>query len=238
MNVPFHYFIFNGKSSLDFNTKISGNGTYAAPERDIEKQEVPGRSGDLLIDNGKFKNIKVPYDAFITEDFDRSIAGLRAFLLSTSGYSKLEDTYHPGEFRLAAFAGPFDPEVYAVSSGKFTLEFDCMPQRFLKSGEITFLVNAGETVKIWNPCEYTAMPEIIVTGTGEFKVNNVTVRILENTGKITIDSDIQDCYEGTANRNGVVALSGYKFPELTPGENVIVADSEIYLQIKPRWWTI
>ena len=131
MSIPFHYFTYNGRSSLEFNTKISGNGTFAAPQRDIEKQEVPGRSGDLLIDNGKFKNITIPYEAYITEDFDHSIAALRAFLLSTAGYQRLEDTYHPDEFRMAAYAGPFDPKVHAVSSGSFTLEFDCMPQRFL-----------------------------------------------------------------------------------------------------------
>lgn len=238
MSLPFHYFTYNGRSSLEFNTKISGNGTFAAPEKDIEKQEVPGRSGDLLIDNGKFKNIKIPYEAYITEDFDRSIAALRAFLLSSSGYLRLEDTYHPDEFRLAAYAGPFDPKVHAVSSGSFKLEFDCMPQRFLKSGEIAFKVNAGETVKIWNPCEYTAKPEIVVTGTGTFKVNDVTAEIKINAGTITVDSEIQECHEGTTNRNGAVALSGYKFPELVPGENSIEAGKNIYLQIKPRWWTI
>lgn len=238
MSIPFHYFTYNGRSSLEFNTKISGNGTFAAPQRDIEKQEVPGRSGDLLIDNGKFKNITIPYEAYITEDFDKSIAALRAFLLSTSGYLRLEDTYHPDEFRLAAYAGPFDPKVHAVSSGSFTLEFDCMPQRFLKSGEIAFRVNAGEAMKIWNPCEYIAKPEIIVTGTGTFQVNDVTAQVAENSRSITIDSEIQECYEGTTNRNSAVSLSGYKFPELVPGENVIAAGENIYLQIKPRWWTI
>ena len=50
-------FQFNGRSSSEFGVYISGGGTYNAPERDVEFMAMPGRSGDLLIDNGRFKNI-------------------------------------------------------------------------------------------------------------------------------------------------------------------------------------
>lgn len=238
IGIPHQYLIYDGANSLDFNVKISGDGTFSAPEREVEKIEVPGRSGDLILDNNKFKNITVKYDAYITKDFSTSAARLRAFLLSRKGYLRLEDTYHPSEFRMAAFKGPFDPSVTALESADFTLSFDCMPQRWLKSGENYFTVLAGETVTVRNPTEYTALPLILVTGTGTFQVNDITVQVNENSGATVIDSDIQNCYEGTINRNPDVAMTDHTFPSLEPGQNTIIAGAGIVLQIKPRWWTI
>ncbi len=41
---------------------LSGSGTYGAPERDVEAIAIPGRSGDLIFDNGRFTNAEVFYD--------------------------------------------------------------------------------------------------------------------------------------------------------------------------------
>ena len=53
-------FTFAGRSSKDFGIYLSGSGVFNAPERDVETISIPGRSGDLILDNGRFKNISVP----------------------------------------------------------------------------------------------------------------------------------------------------------------------------------
>lgn len=233
-----HYLTYRGRRSLDFRAFISGGGTFSAPERDVDSFDVPGRSGKLLIDNGRFKNISVEYDAYITKDFERNMEALRGFLLSAYGYFRLEDTYHPQEYRMAAFAGPIEPDVYYARHGSFTLKFDCMPQRWLKSGDIAAKIDAGETVKIWNPTEFTAKPIISVAGTGTFSINGEVVAVNANNGALVIDCEREECFEGSTNRNPDVLFGDAKFPAFIPGENAILAGSGIYLQIQPKWWTV
>ena len=133
MSVWRHYLTIDGKSTLEFNTWISGGGTFSSPDRDVEMVSVPGRNGDLTIDNGRFNNIKVSYDAFITKDFDRNIEALRNYLGSLQGYKRLEDTYHADSYRMALFSAGIQPKTIARNlAGDFSIEFDCKPQRWLK----------------------------------------------------------------------------------------------------------
>ena len=130
--------IFNGKNLEDFGVTVIGRGTYGAPARDVEVVHVPGRNGDVIFDNGGFMNQTITYPGCcIEERFPENFAGLRNFLMATSDYCELRDSYHPGEFRLARYNGPLDPDVHTArgnQSGIFDLSFDCMPQRFLDSG--------------------------------------------------------------------------------------------------------
>ncbi len=85
-----NYFTFDGKKSSDYGVYISGSHVYDAPERDETKIEIPGRNGELTIDNGRYKNQPLKYPAFIIEDFDPNIEGLRNYLMSKRGYFRLE----------------------------------------------------------------------------------------------------------------------------------------------------
>lgn len=129
---------FDGVDLVDFGVTLSGTGTYNAPERDVSRIQVPGRNGDLLLDNGRFFNIDVVYPVNIELGLPDKVRALRAFLLSHKGYFRLEDSYHPDEFRMAQYAGPFEitPTGSNNRYGRMELTFDCKPQRFLKSGEL------------------------------------------------------------------------------------------------------
>ena len=59
-----NWFIYDGKNSKDYGVYISGMQTYNAPERDVTSLEIPGRNGELTIDNGRYKNINITYPAF------------------------------------------------------------------------------------------------------------------------------------------------------------------------------
>lgn len=119
---------------------ILGKGTYGAPSRDIDQIHVPGRNGDILVDNGGWNNITVKYpDCTILSNFDENVEKLRDYLFSKPGYHTLVDQYHPDEVRYAEFRGPFNPEAHTGTgndSGSFDLEFNCKPQRFLRESMI------------------------------------------------------------------------------------------------------
>lgn len=228
-------FVFNGKKGSDFGIYISGSGTYNFPERDITKYEVPGRNGDLIVDNGRFKNIALKYPAFIKQNFKENTDGARMWLLQSSAYHRLEDTYHPDVFRLARFVGPLDWSTRFLNrSGECDLIFDCKPQRFLKSGEIPIISDVE--VSVFNPTPFEANPLIRVYGTsGTLTVGNNIVQIQSINEYIDIDSDLQNAYKGVNNCNADIVLD--TFPALPQGETGISFNGDITkIEIMPRWW--
>lgn len=128
---------FGGVNSADYGVWLTGSGTFSAPERDVEFVAVPGRNGELVVDNGRWRNIEVSYPANIPRDFDQRMTEFRSAMCRQRGYQRLEDTYHPDEYRMGAFVMGIEPETIPLNrGGDFNLVFNCKPQRFLKSGEI------------------------------------------------------------------------------------------------------
>lgn len=237
MGVIYNYLTVDGKSTLDFNVGISGGGTYDSPSRDVETIPVPGRNGELTIDNGRFNNINVPYDCFITRDFERNIDALRAFLGSLIGYKILQDTYHPEEYRKAFFSSGIQVKTTPLNrAGEFTLVFNCKPQRFLKAGDIP--VEFDTNSAIMNFTLYEAKPLIRVYGTGTFGIGDKTVTITQADEYTDIDCDLMDAYKGAVNCNANVVLNSDNYPTLAPGENGVMLDGISRLIIYPRYYTI
>ena len=217
------YLFFAGKSTDDFNVYITDAGVYEKPDRNYEKIPVPGRNGDLIIENDKYENKPQNYPAVIMENFDENFDALTAFLLTQKGYQRLSDTFHPDIFYLATFDG-IDKLKHTLEpkAGSFVLKFNRKPQRFLVSGEKkTTFTNSGE---IKNPTLFDALPLICVIGIGILEIGNVSVKILNAPGGvytgIYIDSDLQEAYVGDLNCNGMIELVDGKFPVLNGGINV------------------
>lgn len=239
MKVVDHYFIFNGRSSLDFFAIIDGNKTFGSAERDIEVFEVPGRNGSLTIDNGRFREKLIQYEGFIVKNFDDNAEALRNFLAKDSEPHRLEDTIHPEEFRTAIYSGPFDPKVFMLESGSFTISFRARPERWLKSGEISISMTGGTPLVLMNPSFFTAKPLITVTsGTGAINVGNEIITVTQNAGGLVIDCEIEDAYIGSQNMNRYVERTTGGFPVLPAGKTTISAASGMTLTITPRWWKL
>ena len=179
LKVVDHYITYRGVNLLSsFHVKIDGNQTFQTAKRDVERFAVPGRNGDLTIDDGRFDPFTLPYDAYIVDDWQKNSANLAAFLLRDAAPHRLEDTIHPDIYRMAAFEGTFDPEVIWLSSGRFTLNFHCQPECWLKIGERKTAVDDSATVMLKNPTSYPAKPLIKVTqGTGMISVGDTIIQL-------------------------------------------------------------
>lgn len=131
-----NYFTLDGHSTTEWGIGLSGSSVWDAPARKGESISVPGRNGNIWVDGGSFENILLTYPCWMSEEFDEHVDDFRTFLaIHSDKYYKLSDTYHPDEFRLARYAGPFtaDPGT-RNKSGRMDIVFDCMPQRFLNAG--------------------------------------------------------------------------------------------------------
>lgn len=234
-----NYLTFAGRSTNEFGIWISGEGTYGAPERNVKTQEVAGRNGNLLFDMGNFKNITMKYPAAIKTDMPSRIRDFLNFAGSQVGYQRLEDTYHPYEYRMARFQSKLSVESagYMNRSGQFTLEFDCKPQRFLKSGEDPIDFTASGI--IYNRTEFESKPLLRVfgSGAGTVGIGSETITISAIDEYVDIDCEIMDAYKGAVNCNGNVSFTDDIV--LKPGNNNIAKSGNISkVTITPRWWII
>lgn len=235
---PFHFLTFDDKSSGEFGVWISGSGTFNAPARDVSMVAVPGRNGDLTFDNGRFQNITVTYPAFISRRFQPRVDDFRAWICSKKGYCRLEDTYHPDEYRLAIYKSGLNvaPTAYNYA-GRFDLAFDCKPQRFLKKGALPITFTAAGIIR--NRTLYEARPLVRCYGTsGTVTINGVKISVTGLSAYVDLDCDLMEAYEGSTSRNGTTTLNNSKFPVLSPGDNEITFTGFTSVVITPRWWTI
>lgn len=233
-------FIFAGKSSKNFKIRIEKCPVIHTGQRAIEKITVPGRSGDLIFDTGAFANYTQPYEIYFNAKCigsARGAAQIANWLLLPRGYQRLDDTYSPETYRMASYIGPMEVENWMLTFGRATIEFDCKPQRFLKSGEFPIKIQSGQSLyNAWQP----ALPLIQITGTGDGQlvVGKSTVNITGMAGNLMLDSEVQNAYDGTTNKNNSISISG-GFPVLEHGESLISYSGGITaVNITPRWWML
>lgn len=233
--------IFNGVSSVDYGIQVEHPPEYQTPAKDYEVIHVPGRNGDLVIDNGSYQNVSRQYQIAIGDlekDFTSMANRIAEWLHSASGYARLEDSYEPEYYRMAMFQNEVSIENIMQHAGRTTIDFNCKPQRFLKSGEEKISLLRHSVLR--NPTGFPSLPNITVygSGQGDLKIGNYSIAISSMDGFIVLDSDIQDVYKGTMNKNADVVLRE-GFPKLVPGENRISWSGDIvYVEVIPRWWTL
>lgn len=259
-----HSFTFGGVNTANYGIFISGEGVYNSPERDVTMLTVPGRNGQLTIDNGRFENIEVTYPCFIeagtgATDISSRIRAFRNAIGSLTGYQRLEDTYHSDEYRQGIFKAGLnvEPVVYHTG-GEFEITFDCKPQRWLVSGETPITLTPGTTETLVNPTNFDAYPILAVTGGAGKHIsfaypNDLNIyRIAIAAGAsianppLYIDCELMEAYEiSTA---GVVTSHNADVSFVSPNtgdtiylksETAVVAASGITsATITPRWWRI
>ena len=230
---------YDGVSSVNFGMYVGLNGNDNAPQRSIDTIVVPGRNGTLTIDNGRFENIEIEYICFIRRDFEKNIISARNHYTSRIGYKRLEDTAHPDEYRMARYVSGLEVTPSQMrKQGYFTLTFDAMPQRFLKSGEkqIAFTRNGA----VVNATQFDAKPLIRVYGDGVVGIGSETITVADNPGYIDIDCEMMDAYMGATNCNSNITLSSDEFPVLTANSNsgVTLGTGITKVVITPRWYII
>lgn len=234
------FFIANGVSSKDFNTYLTDAGVYGIAERDTSKISIQGKNGDLLLDNGRYKNKKMTYPALIIENFKENFENLLDFLVSQKGYIRLEDSFLPDMYVLARYSGETNPKKMVDTSkkGSFVLTFDRKPQKFIKEGDKAIILEDSGTIK--NQYNQDALPLIRAYGTGSFSIGDISVQITSANGYTDIDCELQEAYKDDfeTNCNSNIVLTNDVFPKLVKGSNLVTMSGITKLEIKPRWWKL
>ena len=239
-NLP--YFIFDDMNSLDESLLVQKKNTYKGAARDLSYISVPGRSGDILKDNRRYKNVMIQYDVAAIAKQSLDIAEiarrLREKFLLKVGYYKLRDSYDPRYFRLASYSEEFDLEAEMPELGFSSIAFNCKPMRYLLSGEYvtTFTESGGVLV---NPEKCPSKPYIKITGSGDISlfISNTVFHFRGVEEYIELDSEAMIAYKGNVNENNKMYTPEY--PMLFAGANIIEWTGNVSkIEIKPRWCTL
>ena len=89
-------FYFNNVSNTNFNLIVEEvEGLYDSFERDIEFIEVPGRDGELIVDNNRLKSKDLTIKGYVDSSYSEHTMtqlkeGLEKWLYHSMGYNKLE----------------------------------------------------------------------------------------------------------------------------------------------------
>lgn len=230
--------IFNNKSSADCRIQVAHPPGYAYPERDYTITHIPGRNGDIIQDNGCYKNAERTYEVSFdapNEDFATYANAVSAWLHSTTGYARLEDSYEPDYYRMAVYQESNIFENLYNQAGTATIVFECKPQRFLKTGDN--IITIQNSLTIMNPTGFEAYPLFKVTGTsGVLTVNGNSITFSSIDDFVMLDCELQDAYKENINKNSTISGT---FPVLKTGSNTISWTGDISsVTMKPRWWTI
>lgn len=239
---------------IDFSSDgayVWGAGQYSAPARSVDFIEVPGRNGDLLIDNGNYTNTTAIFDVIITKDVEENTNRLKYLLYSQKGYQKLYDSDLKGFYRMASFNSGF--EILSTEGGTVRIEFDCKPFKYDIVGEepIVFEYAEGQSGRFYleNPYFEESKPAIRVyaeIGSNEesfININGKTIKFFEQSDRwfgALIDTDMQFVYREMADRKE--NLNRYVSDvdvSLKPGENYISFGGAITkIEVYPRWVTL
>lgn len=240
--------------NIDFSgdgAYVWGEGQYSAPTRSVDFVEVPGRNGDLVIDNGHYTNTKAVYQVVITKNVKENIDRLKYLLYSQRGYQKLYDSDLKGFYRMACFSGGID--LASIQGGIVYVEFDCKPYKYDINGDdpIVFdlVPEEDKMVSVFNPYFETAHPIIKLYGDGgPFLFGNLEVQIVDRgEGHIIIDTENMDAYsysiqgdENSSMINRNKDITDLEFP-LTQGHTYFrFGQGSLFTKIEiiPRWVTI
>lgn len=235
------YFLLDGLSSLENGIRLQKPISFTGAVPSIEKQHITGRSGDVLIYDTSYHNVTGTASCFALsmDNVANVVAHASGFLLGTRGYRRLETSNEPDYFRLACVANGPRLEDRIRRLAPFEIEFDCKPQKWLKTGEqVTKLTAPGS---IFNPTPYDALPLITVRGTGECSVavNTRKVKFTSLDDEITIDCETGEAYHITTDDPRDAVTVGYIFPALFPGENAVSWDGGVTsVEIVPRFYVL
>ena len=158
-------------------TAISGIYVDAAvsfnkPAKRVQSISVPGRNGNLIIDEGAFDNVLISYPVFEKSSFPMEFDSIVNWLASLEGYQRIECSNDPTHFRLGRFVVPQTPTSKRLNrDGYYQLSFDCKPQRYLNLGEVPTEIDANPS-ETYGPADivsFEAAQEDTISG-AEFSI--------------------------------------------------------------------
>lgn len=248
-----HYFNYDGQDSRDYGLYIVSQNAFDKPQRDVSFISVPGHDGDIVIDNGGYKNLKLTLTLrLIAEKVENDINDLQFsywkamnWLQQTATYKRLTLSYDGRYYREACICSGIKATKRYDDVIDFTVTFSCKPFRKSFEGDKKIIITSNQ--EFFNPEMFTSKPYMkIIPSDGTQNFTIAVYKSLYNYDYYTfyqadeyveIDSEQMNVFKGNVNKNSDYAATS--FPEFIPGTNTIAFIGNIAsIEIIPRWRTL
>lgn len=235
------HFRYGGRYSHEMGLTISADTTQTSPAYDVQFQTVPGRDGDLAMDNKRLESFIYPIRTMLQRDvpdIHSAASAVSQWLKSDVRYKELTLSWDPEYIYRAIYYEQFDVEDLLPKFGRISLNFKVHPVKYHVSGQQPVEFTNGMTIH--NPELRAAKPLIEIEGVGDIKLQNNGEDWLILTavdGSIVIDSQREQVYRDTFihfdKMNGNLRPM---FPQFAPGHNQITWTGNVTkITITPRW---
>ena len=237
-------FSFNNISLSSFGGRLLQPPSHTIAARNKSFQKIYGQSGDEIIDNESYDNVKfklkigfLPIVAQQTaQDLAKAVIDWLAPL--QDDYYVYTDTFNPGYFTRAAIVN-FDEIVQELRTYlTATIEFNRVPFWY-KDGGATAITFTDQALLV-NPEVYTAEPIITLTAARSLENIKLTINGVETA--FNVGSDFANIFNCVLKQNyrivdgRKVYLSTNLPPDLSAGENLItLSSSQVTCSIVPNW---
>ena len=222
----------NGIPASEVGVVVEHRPPRPIPRRRTLSWEVPGRSGRLVRQLNERENVSLPYDLAVVRQPGRSLSDTvdaAVAWLQPDGWVELYDDSDPDVFYLAQYLGGQDLAAVLQAARRARVSFDCLPQRWLRSGAVPAVYTAA--AQIHNPTPNVALPRLTLAGSGAGTVT-VGERTLtvSNCSGLTIDCDTRLITGPTGTVTG-------EFLQLDPGTNALSFSGGVTsVTLEARWY--
>ena len=117
-------FTINNKTNKDFNFKVKSSNHLTKPKKKLEFISIPGRTGDLILDEGTRENFTLIIEGYIDareSNLKTLCDNLDNWLNSTTGYQTI--TFDDGTVLKAVLISEIDTVEVVKNFGELSLEF-------------------------------------------------------------------------------------------------------------------
>lgn len=205
---------------------------FISSERDVDFITIPGRDGELVVDNKRYNSIEraIPCILNLPKEMnvEHAISDISNWLNIDHRYHDFEWNGDPDFVYKAMFFQRFALNRMVRNHGRVVLNFKIHPIKYLKSGLVERSVSNG--MNVYNPLSLPSKPIIKIVGQGDInlRINNqeVILRRIE-MGGVIIDSENQMITTLDGNWSQAQQLHSYPFPVLETGANVITFEIDL-----------
>ena len=117
-------FTINSKTNKDFNFKVKSSNHLLRPRKRLEFISIPGRTGDLILDDNSRENFNLAIEGYIDgrkSNLKTLTEQLDLWLNSSKGYQSI--TFDDGTALKAVLISEIDINEVVKNFGELTLEF-------------------------------------------------------------------------------------------------------------------
>lgn len=231
-------FTYKKIKASDMGLRVLNNVVFSSPERDVELVQIPGRDGDLIIDNGRYESVirSIPCRLESNKnDVEVLIDRINNWLINSDGFNEFLWHNDPDYVYQAKIEGQVESQRVLSRFAETIIDFRLHPVKHLRSSLREREIVNGLVVV--NTLALSAKPIIRVVGTGDvtLQIGDQQVELTELPGGCIIDSERQTITNLHSSETLFSNMRSYPFPKLVPGNNAITwTGNDIKVFITPR----